>query len=72
MFNVTKLEDGSFIFKIDNKRFILNNELELIKTMLSIGIPENEVELGVGAFVIEEHNYVEYGLNGLFVFSEKR
>ena len=67
------------VYTRDFKRFavekgsskVVCDERHLEDTIYALGADDEETQFGVNQMFIHQHNYAEWGVNGMFIFSKR-
>lgn len=72
MYQIYKYHDSSYIIKTSTRNVPVSSLKDLVLVMKALGSNFSEIEYGLSEMVRNDHNYADYGVNKMFIFSCKK
>lgn len=72
MINIYKTGSDAYILEIEQVKLPETNLKETAKAMYKLGVTFEEIEVGFEELIKNDHNYAAYGVNRMFIFSDRK
>jgi hypothetical protein len=69
MFKLYRITDNEF-YIIRGRKSFYGDKVKTIMTLILMGVEEVEIEAGLNALIMNQHNVADYGTNRFFIYSE--
>jgi hypothetical protein len=71
MFKLLRINDDEFIIVTHGGKAVYGNRLRIVLALESIGVDFKEIENGIVSLCLNEHHVADYGVNKMFIYSQK-